>query len=156
MASFGIAGRVCFAVAFLAGQAALIATGLARPDRLFAFQMFNESSTIEIHVARRVRAGTGVRDIPLKPGGAWVVRDSDGDAQRYRWRDRVRDPGISTLGRAVHASYGVDAQLFRLAAALDDAARHDPDPELVAFVADAFVRRNGRPRERVHLESRPK
>jgi hypothetical protein len=155
MESFRPTARICFAIAFLAAQAWLIGTGARRPDRLFAFQMFNESSTIEIHLARRVRAGASHKEVPLQ-AGTWSVPDAQGGTRKLRFRDRVRDRTLSALDRPVHAAYGVDAQLFRLARALDDAAAHDPDPGLIAFVADVDVSRNGRPKERVHLESQPR
>jgi hypothetical protein len=54
----------------------------------------------------------------------------------------------------MHASYGVDAQLFRLQRALDDVVGHLPrDSETKGLAADVSVRRNGRPPVVVHLES---
>ena len=129
-------GRTLFAGLYLAAQVGLVLTSALRPDGVFSFQMFNESSTIKIQVGRRVSTPTGERTVPVP------------------WNDRVKDPILGTLGREVHASYGVDAQLFRLQKALDDVASHMPrDTETVALVAVVEVRRNGRPPVVRHLES---
>ena len=145
--------RIAFGALFVAGQVALIVNGARTPDRVFAFQMFNESSTIEVHVARRVRSPSGIREMPLDKG-SWTVASNAMAAKTLRWSDFVRDPVLSRLDGRVSAAYGVDAQLSRLTPALDYVASHDPDPALVSFVADVVVRRNGRAAESVRLESR--
>jgi hypothetical protein len=146
--------RIGFAAAYLGAQAALVLTGDLRPDGLFAFRMFNESSTIAIAIGRRVATTGEVRDVRATDG-AWEARDASGAVHRFQWGDRVRDPILRTLGRPVHASYGVDAQLFRLQAALDDVADHLPgDNETRALVADVTIRQNGRAPYEKRLESR--
>jgi hypothetical protein len=146
--------RVGFAAAYLSVQAVLVVTAYRRPDRIFGFQMFNESSTIDVRISRRVRGDAGlVRTVPLVDG-SWQVRDATGMVHTLRWSDRVADPTLARTGRPVHASYGVEAQLFHLQAALDDVAQKSAaDGETVAFVADVEVNRNGYQKYRVHLES---
>jgi hypothetical protein len=145
--------RTAFAVAYLAGQGMLVVTAYLRPDRIFGFQMFNESSTIDVRLARRVRRADGRLVLVPLVDGSWQARDASGSPHTFRWTDRVTDPILSRTGRPVHASYGVETQLFRLQAALDDVARHTAgDEETLAFVADVDVDRNGHQRFRVHLE----
>lgn len=147
-------GRVALAAAYLAIQAALLFTADERPDGVFSFQMFNESSTIAIQLARRVTtSGGGTEEVPVD--GAWESSDGRGGTRVFRWTDRVRDPNLATLGRPVHASYGVAAQLFRLQHALDDVADHlEGDVETRALVADVRIRRNGGKPYETRLESR--
>jgi hypothetical protein len=138
-----VRGRTLFAGAYLVAQAALVLTSSWRPDGVFSFQMFNESSTIAIRLSRRVREGG--REIVVPTDGRWEARDEAGGRRWFAWNDRVKDPILGTLGRQVHASYGVEAQLFRLEKALDDVARHTPhDTETVSLLADVEVRKNGR------------
>jgi hypothetical protein len=148
-----VRGRTLFAALFFALQAGLVLTSPLRPDGVFSFQMFNESSTIRIRLWRRVSVpGGGERNVPTD--GRWEARDESGGRRSFAWNDRVDDPILGTLGREVHAAYGVEAQLFRLQRALDDVARHlAHDTETVALVADVEVRRNGRPTIVRHLES---
>jgi len=149
----GIRGRSWLAAIYLTGQAALVLTASARPERAFGFQMFNESSTMVISLSRRVRqADGGVATVPVS--GVWQASDDDGVLREFRWGDRVKDPILASLDRQVHASYGVEAQLFRLQKALDDVASHVPrDRETRALVADVRVRQNGRREYTAHLES---
>jgi hypothetical protein len=136
-----VRGRTLFAALYLAVQAGFVLSSPLRPDGLFSFQMFNESSTLKIELGRRISTPAGERTVPV-------------DGRRVGWNDRVADPIIGTLGREVHASYGVDAQLFRLERALDDVASRMPrDGETIALVADVEVRKNGRPPVVRHLES---
>jgi hypothetical protein len=148
-----VRARALFAAAYVALQAGLVLSSPLRPDGVFSFQMFNESSTIAIRLSRRVAtAGGADRMVPID--GSWEARDERGVTHPFHWTDRIRDPILSTLGRTVHASYGVDAQLFRLQKALDDVAAHLPgDAETRALVADVEVRRNGREPSVVRLES---
>ena len=149
-----VRGRTLLAGFYLTAQAALVLTSPMRPDGVFSFQMFNESSTISIRLSRRLVASDGTaRTVPVDDG-VWEARDETGGRRWFGWNDRVKDPIIGTLGRHVHASYGVEAQLFRLQKALDDVASHSPhDTETQAFVADVEVRRNGREPTVRHLES---
>lgn len=147
-------GRTAFVFIYLAVQASLVLTAAHRPDGAFSFQMFNESSTIAISLARRVRTAAGGTIIVPTDGG-WEATDASGAVRRFHWNDRVEDPILRTLGRPVHASYGVAAQLFRLQKALDDVIGHlEGDAETQSVVADVRVRRNGRDAYDTRLESR--
>lgn len=149
----GKRARVIFAGIYLVVQAALLATGPTRPDHTFVFQMFNESSTIAIALSRRVGRPDGSTAI-VRTAGRWEARDAAGVRRAFSWNDRVRDPILGTLGRPVHASYGVSAQLFRLQVALDDAVAHlSDDLETKALIADVEVRHNGRAPSHTRLES---
>jgi hypothetical protein len=101
--------------------------------------MFPEASTLEIHLSRVTASPTQ----PV-PGGEWSASDRRGQLRHFSWRERVRDPLLSTLDTRIFASYGVDAQLARLQRALDDVADHlEGDDETMALRADVVVRRNG-------------
>jgi len=143
-------------MAYLIIQSSLVLTAGLRPDGLFSFQMFNESSRIAIAIGRRMpRADGGTTVVPTD--GAWDAVDATGAVHTFRWTDRVRDPILRNLGRPMHASYGVEAQLFRLQEALDDAAGHlEGDTETRAVVADVRIWRNGREAYEKRLESRPR
>jgi hypothetical protein len=79
-------------------------------------------------------------------GDAWEARDRAGVVRQFRWSDRVRDATLRYSGAARHAAYGLDAQLFRLQAALDDVAAHIPeDAETRALVAIGEGSKNGWP-----------
>jgi len=55
----------------------------------------------------------------------------------------------------MHASYGAGAQLQRLAAALEDVAKHIPeDGETRALELEVTVRKNGRPPSVTRLVAR--
>jgi hypothetical protein len=140
---------VIFAACWLAGQAALVLSARTRPDSAFAFRMFPEASTIEVHLWREVDG----RWIPA-PLGEWSARDASGQLRHFSWRDRVRDPTLAALDSRVFASYGVDTQLARLDRALDDAAGHLPeDAETKRLRAEVLVSRNGREATTTVLES---
>jgi hypothetical protein len=151
--NLGMRGRAMFAAAYLLVQGALVATSPSRPDTVFSFQMFNESSTIAIALSRRVQRPDG-SVVTVPTGGRWQARDREGVHRGFAWTDRVRDPILATVGRPVHASYGVDAQLFHLQKALDDVVAHlNDDAETTALVADVEVRRNGQRAFHTRLES---
>ena len=149
-----ISGRTWFATLYLIVQVTLVLTARLRPDGVFSFQMFNESSRMSITLGRRVPLpGGGTTVVPTD--GTWETTDSSGAVRPFRWSDRIHDPILRTLGRPVHASYGVEAQLFRLKHALDDAADHlDGDTETRALVADVRIWRNGRESYETRLESK--
>jgi hypothetical protein len=136
-------GRAIFCASYIGAQIALIGYGLRAPDHVFGFQMFNEASRLRFQLARKVR-GRG-KAVPLVDD-AWEARDRAGVVRQFRWSDRVRYPKLSRSGVSLHASYGLDAQLFRLQAALDDVAAHIPeDTETRALVATVEGSKNGRP-----------
>jgi hypothetical protein len=144
--------RVVFAACWLTGQAALVLTAKTRPDNTFAFRMFPEASTLEIHLWREVD-GRWVH----APQGEWSARDGAGQLRHFSWRERVRDPVLASLDARVFASYGADTQLARLAQALDDTADHLPeDAETTRLRAEVLVSRNGREPTTTLLESHPR
>jgi hypothetical protein len=154
----GPGARVAFACAYLATQGVLIATAGKRPDHAFGFRMFAESSTMRVELLREVDAPSGHGVIAVgAPNGAWTARDRGGQVHRIAWRDRVRDPLLSTFDTTIEASYGIAAQLARLKAALDDVATHTPDDdETRRLIADVTVRKNGHEPTVVRLTSVPR
>ncbi|MEO6418315.1 MAG: hypothetical protein ABIP39_02845 [Polyangiaceae bacterium] len=142
----GPRARTAFAAAYLALQMILVTSAGSRPDHAFGFRMFSESSTLNVALFRRIDApsGHGTIDVHVEDG-TWIAKDADGAPQRISWRERVRDPGLSTFDTTIHASYGADAQVERLQAALDDVAAHIPhDTETRALVLQINKRSNGR------------
>jgi hypothetical protein len=135
-----------FALLYVVGMLSVVVSAQFRPDRVFGFQMFNESSTVNIHLFRRVRHGR--RLLPLVNG-----EFSEG-GRVLRWTDRVHDPTLEKLDVPTHAKYGLEGQLFRLQFALDDfmsqLPRHAQTSELVAVVDTV---KNGRSRGVVRLHS---
>jgi hypothetical protein len=131
---------------YLGVQAVLLVHAQRSPDFVFGFQMFNASSELKIALFRQLRPRhkRAAKLVPVTDG-TWQARGSDGTLHTYRWNDRVHDGVLGTLDRYVHASYGLDAQLFRLQFALDDVAQHLPfDDETAALVAVVDSRKNGR------------
>src|SRR3982750_3597642 len=114
--------RPLFFVGYLTVQAALLLHAQNSPDFVFGFQMFNASSDMKIRLFRELRQRGRSRLVPVRDG-AWQVKTDTGELQTYRWQDRVHDGVLSNLDRFVHASYGLEAQLFRLQFALEDVAR---------------------------------
>jgi hypothetical protein len=144
--------RVVFAASWMAGQVALVLTAGTRPDAAFAFRMFPEASTMEIHLWREVDG----RWVPAREG-EWSAHDGSGQLRHFSWRDRVRDPILASVDTRVFASYGADAQLARLGRALDDVADHLPeDGETTRLRAEVVVWRNGREPATTTLESHPR
>ncbi len=140
--------RAIFFFGYLCVQVALLLRAQTSPDFVFGFQMFNASSELKIALFRKVRHK---RLVPVTDG-EWSVKGADGALHSYRWGDRVHDGVLGTLGRYVHASYGLEAQLFRLQFALNDVASHLPeDSETQALVALVDTRKNGRDGPRVRL-----
>jgi hypothetical protein len=150
----GPRARIVFAAAFLGLQLALVLSTPWRGDRVFAMQMFNASSTMKIALFRRVRGEDGVEHLMRVEHGRWQARDASGVTHTFRWRDRVRDRVLTGLDRTVHATDGVDAQLFHLQLALADVAAHlAEDTETRALVARVQASDNGRPRLPIELET---
>jgi hypothetical protein len=148
---------LCF-FGYLGLQAALLIRAQSSPDFVFGFQMFNASSELRIALFRKLRPRQKhpSRLVPITDG-AWQIKSEDGKLRTYRWSDRIHDGVLGTTGSFVHASYGLDAQLFRLQLALDDVARHLPgDDETEALVALVDTRKNGRDQPQLRLTgSRP-
>lgn len=150
--TLGRKGRVAFAALWVAGQAVLVLSAGRRLDHSFGFRMFPEASTMEIRLVRDV---TG--HVIGAPHGEWSARDAQGQLRHFSWRDRVRDPVLSSLDQRVFASYGVDTQLARLQRALDDVADHVPDDsETLRLRAEVTYWKNGREPRALTLESHPR
>lgn len=140
MLDLGPRTRVVFAAFWIAAQGALIVTASRRSDHIFGFRMFPEASTFEIQVSRMTTSG-----LAAAPSGEWSARDAYGQLRHFSWHDRVHDPILGSLQVRVFASYGIDAQLARLQAALDDVADHlDGDGETRSLRADVRIWKNGR------------
>lgn len=151
MLELGRNARLLFVVLFLGLQLGLILTGDLRPDRVFSFRMFNESSKLEFELYREVRTRRGVRRVPVRDG-TWTARTRAGTLAEFHWTDRVRFASLSRTSVLVHTPYGLDAQLFRLQKALDDVAAHIPDDvDTLALIAVADTLKNGRDAGRVTL-----
>ena len=147
----GPRARVVFAVAYVGLMAWVIGSAQWRPDHVFGFQMFNQSSKIDIRLARRVRGRRA--PVPIV-NGSWEARDASGVVHTFRWEDRVKDPVLRVLEKPVHAKYGLDGQLFRLEQALADVLAHIPDDtETVGLVASVGTLKNGRDPAVVRLEA---
>lgn len=148
----GPRARVVFAVLYGVVMVTVIASAQFRPDHVFGFQMFNQSSKIEIHLFRKVR---GKKQLVPVVGGVWEARDRQGATHAFRWNDRVKDDVLGVLERRIHARYGLEGQLFRLQYALEDVLAHVPgDAETTALVAAVDTIKNGRPAGVVTFEAR--
>jgi hypothetical protein len=152
----GARARVVFAAGWIAVQAALVLTAGMRSEAAFGFRMFPEASTISVHLLRRVRSAGGDVTLDIE-NGTWVARAPDGTRRTTRWRDRVKVGALATFDRDIFASYGVEAQLARIQAALDDVAMHSPDDaETKQLVARVTVKKNRHAPTVVELESVPR
>jgi hypothetical protein len=148
----GPRARVAFAALYVAVMATVIVSAQFRPDHVFGFQMFNQSSKLEIHLSRKVRGRK--KPVPVVDG-AWEARDRRGTRRTFRWDDRVKDDVLRVLERRVHARYGLEGQLFRLQLALEDVLAHIPDDtETTGLVASVATLKNGRSPGVVQLEAR--
>jgi len=140
-----------FFCAYVVAQLVLLLRAQSSPDFVFGFQMFNASSDLKISLFREVRRKGRTRLVPV-PNGAWHVTGRDGTEHDYDWRDRVHDGVLSHLDQYVHASYGLEAQLYRLPFALRDVATHLPgDEETVALLAVVDTVKNGREHRQVRF-----
>jgi hypothetical protein len=135
---------------WLAGQLALITTAARRPGHAFGFRMFSESSEIEVRLSRRVR---GVTELVPVEHSQWVAHDRDGRPHRIHWGYLMGQDGPRLDGPG-RAPYGARAQLAALEAALAWVAAHtSEDADTAQLVADVTVWTNGRPPEKLRLES---
>jgi hypothetical protein len=135
-------------------QIALVITADRRPDAAFGFRMFSESSTLKLALYREVIGDDGQPARIHVDDGVWSARDGAGASHRHAWNERVRRQELATFDVEMNAKYGVDAQLARLQAALDDLATHVPeDAETRRFMLDVTVRKNAREPYVVHLAS---
>jgi hypothetical protein len=140
--------------AYLATQLTVLVYAQKSPDRVFGFQMFNASSKLKISLFRKVRRrGHATRLVAIRDG-AWESKDRSGARHTHRWQDRVHYGPLSTLDQFVHASYGLDAQLFRLQFALRDVVQHLPDDdETEALIAEVDTLVNGREAGHVRMQA---
>ncbi|HTA93035.1 MAG TPA: hypothetical protein VK745_25830 [Polyangiaceae bacterium] len=148
--------RAVFFFTYLSVQAVILMRAQRGPDFVFGFQMFNESSDLKITLLRRARYKGHLRLLAIRDG-AWRAKDAHGVEHTFRWQARVHDGVLGTLGSSIHASYGLQAQLFRLQFALRDVAAHIPDDsETQALIAVVDTLKNGHEAGQVRLEaSRP-
>ncbi|MEI9939488.1 MAG: hypothetical protein WDO69_19895 [Pseudomonadota bacterium] len=145
--------RPLFFCAYLVAQLSLLFRAQSSPDLVFGFQMFNASSELKISLFRKVRRRGRSRVIPIQDG-YWQLKDRSGTIHAYRWQDRVLYGPLRTLDQYVHASYGLEAQLFRLQFALRDFAQHLPgDRETEAVIAEVDTLKNGREAAHLRLEA---
>ena len=148
----GPRARVAFVVAWLAAQAALIATGDLRPEHAFAFRMFSESTTAVLHLQRRTFDG----ELVSCDNGRWWTRTSRGARLYLSMRDYIDAPELSFYDVRVPAAYGRAAELARLRAALDYVLGRlgDDDRTTAQFVVDVALRSGAGTQSRVTVESR--
>lgn len=142
--------QLLFAIVWIALQAVLVLTAGRRADAAFGFHMFSESSTLVITLSREIDG----QIVPVVDG-TWSAKDQGGLSHRIRWYDRVKRTELGRFGVEMHASYGADAQIERLSAALEDVAAHTPeDAETHRLLLDVVIRRNGHESRTVHLASK--
>jgi hypothetical protein len=148
----GPRARVVFAATYVLVMLGVVAGAQYQPDHVFGFQMFNESSTLNIHLYRRVR---GTRTLEPFVDGGFTTRRKNGELRRIEWRERVRDRVLGRLDETVHAKYGLAGQLHRLQLALRDFARYlGDDRDTEELVAVVETRKNGRNPVVVRLKAR--
>lgn len=141
--------RGLFVGAWLAIQIALVVTSANRSAHMGGFRMFPETSTLRYSLFREVDG----RLVPV-PDGEWNAKDGDGVLRHFSWKDRVRRRELCAFDAELVASYGVETQSRRLAAALDDvflASSGDTETTKLVLVVDA--RKNGRALPTTRLES---
>ena len=147
----GPRARVAFAVAWLAAQVALIATAGLRPEHAFGFRMFSESTTAEMHLYRRTFDG----ELVSEESGGWWTRSQSGARVHLSMRDYIDAPELSFYDLRMPASYGQQAELWRLQQAIDQVLDRlgSDDVTTAAFVVDVKLRHAGGPPRTVRLES---
>jgi hypothetical protein len=146
----GPRGRTWLCALFFGAEALLVATAGMRSDRSYGFRMFPESSSITVHVSRRLSDGTLV---PIERG-RWEARDCEGASHAFVWGKMVRSPAPFRLDAPVGAPYGVESEIHRTSDALRWVLDHTPDDcETRALVARVEARRNGRQAYDVDLEA---
>ena len=115
--------------------------------------MSSESSSISYVLHRELDGGVLV----ASPRGDWNAKDAEGTLRRFSWRERVRRPELSTFGEELQAPVGVEAQVARLQAALDDVFRDaHGDAETRCLVLDVTSRRSGHAPVALRLRSGPR
>jgi hypothetical protein len=149
MLDLGPRGRTILCGLFFGSEAVLSATAGMRSDRSYGFRMFPESSSIEVHLSRRLDDG---QLLPVE-AGRWLVHDCSGGLHTVLWRKMVRYPAPWKLDSPVGAPYGVESEIHRTRDAVAWVAAHTPeDCETRAFVAHVVPTRNGRALDPVDFE----
>jgi|SRR5579883_2582178 len=149
MLDLGPRGRTVLLALFFGSEAVLVGTATLRTDRSYGFRMFPESSTITVHLSRRLDGGVLSRVVD----GRWEARDCGGARHAFSWGHMVRSPAPSRLDKPVGAPYGVENEVQRTEDAMRWVAAHTADDcETKAFVATVERRRNGRALDDVTLE----
>jgi hypothetical protein len=149
MFDLGPRGRTVACAVFFGSEAALIATAGMRTDQSYGFRMFPESSSIVVHLSRRLDDG---RLVAVDKRGHWEAH-CDGATHAFDWGKMVRAPAPWRLDAAVGAPYGVENEVQRMRDAMQWVADHTPDDcETRAFVATVDATKNGRPPYQVELE----
>jgi hypothetical protein len=146
----GPRGRTIACAVFFGTEAVLVATAGMRSDRSYGFRMFPESSSITVHLSRRLADGTLV---PVEKA-RWQARDCSGSPHLILWGKMVRSPAPWRLDAPVGAPYGVDSEVHRTVDALRWVLDHATDDcETRALVAKIDARRNGRPPFEIDVEA---
>jgi hypothetical protein len=146
----GPRGRAIACLVFFGSEAVLIATADLRSDRSYGFRMFPESSSITVHVSRRLSDDSVV---PVEQA-RWKARDCSGAPHTIIWGKMVRSPAPWRLDAPVGAPYGIDSEVHRTRDALRWVLDHTPDDcETRGFVATIDARRNGQPATQVTVEA---
>jgi hypothetical protein len=146
----GPRGRTIACAIFFGAEAVLVATATLRSDRSYGFRMFPESSSITVHLSRRLADGTLV---PVEKG-RWEAHDCSGGTHAFAWPRMVRFPAPARLDVPVGAPYGVESEIHRTEDAMRWVLAHvDDDCETRGLVARVEARRNGRPPYDVDLEA---
>ncbi len=146
----GPRGRVIACVLFFGTEAVLVGTAGMRSDRSYGFRMFPESSSLTVHVSRRLADGSLV---PIERG-RWDARDCAGQRHTFVWGKMIRPPAPFRLDAPVAAPYGVESELHRTRDAMRWVLDHTSDDcETRALVARVDARRNGREPVEVDLEA---
>jgi hypothetical protein len=145
----GPRGRAALCAVFFGGEALLIATAGMRTDRSYGFRMFPETSSVTVHLSRRLDGG---KLVPVE-GNRWQARDCGGGVHGFAWGKLVRFPAPGKLDARVGAPYGVESEVARTHDAMVYVARNTPeDCETRALVAHVERVRNGRELEPVDVE----
>ncbi len=132
--------RVVFACVVLASVGAVVA-GQVGTSRLFAWQMFPETSTRHAEIVRITASGEAIDIDEPWPGG-------------YRWSELVAGTGMENVTDPGPASYGVAVTTDRLQRTIDWVAANTPeDTETVRIRATLWTSHNGRAGTATILES---
>jgi hypothetical protein len=149
MFDLGPRWRSIACVVFFGSEAVLIATAGLRTDRSYGFRMFPESSSIVVHLSRRLDDG---RVLPVDKKGHWEAH-CEGATRPFDWWRMVRFPGPARLESLVGAPYGVENEVQRTRDAMQWVLDHTPDDcETRAFLATIDARKNGRAPYQLELE----